>query len=306
MTLEIPRPKYARRVFYFTTMGVCVLLVIVQFVIVPLASSARPPSAAAVAGSLSGALFTSIVSGVVIATILLWLTPEKDEKNQPIEVIAAYERKEVHERSRSDTNIWWYVGAIGRYNRAIAFPDLARRARLENASKNIVLLLIDPDNIDTCERYARWRNGLRSTSGSEGWDATRVRRELLATILCAYSWSAQESFLEITVGLKNEWSLLRVDMSSRLAIVTAEDAQYPALKCRSDGFYYNILREDFRLGLAQARQLPKSVAAVPLKELNSENAQKIFGELSLRLDGLSPSDVGEIVRIAKKPENPYG
>jgi hypothetical protein len=304
--VDIPRPRYARRAFYFTTLGICTLLAVVQFLIVPLASSTKPPSIANLISSLAGALFISIVSGVVIATILLWLIPAKEEKTQPIEIIAAYERKEVHEQSRSDTQIWWYTGAVGRYNRAIAFPDLARRARLANASKSIVLLLIDPDNIETCNRYAKWRNGLRSANKSGEWDTVRVRRELLATILCAYSWSAQESFLEVTIGLKNEWSLLRVDMSSRLAIVTAEDAQYPALKCRADGFYYNVLREDFRLGLAQSRQLSKNVAGVPLERLTVDTARTILSQLGLRLDGLSSTDIEDAVRIAKKPENPYG
>lgn len=304
--MDIPKPRYARRAFYFTTIAICTLLALVQFLIVPLASSANVPSITSVVSGLTGALFTSIVSGVLIAAILFWFIPTREEKTQAIEVIAAYERKEVHEQSRADTQIWWYTGAVGRYNRAIAFPDLARRARLANASKSIVLLLIDPDNIETCDRYARWRNGLRSAKRSGEWDTARVRRELLATILCAYSWSAQEPFLEITIGLKQEWSLLRIDMSSRLALVTAEDAQYPALKCRADGFYYNVLREDFRLGLAQARQLPREVAGVPLEKLTPDTARAILGSLGLRIDRVSPVDVEEIVSIAKSPENPYG
>jgi len=304
--MDIPKPRHARRAFYFTTIAICTLLGLTQFLLIPLAGSTSIPTISTVAAGLTGALFNSIVSGVLVATILFWLIPDDGEKAQAIEVIAAYERKEVHEKSRADTQIWWYTGAVGRYNRAIAFPDLARRARLANASKSIVLLLIDPDNADTCHRYANWRNGLRSASKSGEWDTTRVRRELLATIICAYSWSAQEPFLEITVGLKQEWSILRVDMSSQLALVTAEDAQFPAIKCRAEGFYYQVLREDFRLGLAQSRKLPKDVIGAPFEKLTPQTVRTMLGDLGLRTDGLSSADIDEIIRSAKAPENPYG
>lgn len=303
--MDIPRPRYARRAFYFVTILICALLGIIQFFVIPVATSTQAPSLGSVLSSLAGALLTSIVSGVLIATLLFWLIPTSDEKTQAIEVIAAYERTELHEQSRADTQIWWYTGATARYNRAITLPDLARRARLANASKGVVLLLIDPDNIDICTHYANWRNGLRSTKASHEWDTTRVRCELLATILCAHSWSSQEPFLDITIGLKQEWSVLRVDMSSRLALVTVEDTRYPALKCGADGFYYNILREDFRLRLSQTRKVPMDVVGVAFEELTPDTARRTLGTLGLRLDGLSASDLQRIVALARTPENPY-
>jgi hypothetical protein len=146
---------------------------------------------------------------------------------------------------------------------------------------------------------------LRSGKGFP-WTQQQVRKELLATIVSAYCWNEEEPLLEVTVALKNYCSLVRVDLGSRLALITTEDAKDPAIKCMAGSFYYNVFREDLRASLGQARELDRTANGVNFADLNPQSTRILLEGIGLRTDDLDDSDLAYISKTAQKPEDPYG
>lgn len=302
--MEIPQAKYARRGFYFTVALLCIFLVLMNFIIIPILFAEPIPPLNLALHQLVLALFTSIVTVTFVATLAWWLLPQGQIQGSDLHTIPAKERSEALERIRSNTQVWCYVGAVGRYNRAASFPHLAKQARSDNEIKSITIQILDPDDTVLCERYAQWRNGLRTTR-TPTWSRERARIEILATIACAVGWVSQEPFLEVVIGLKKSWSTIRLDMSSHSAILTAEDPQYPAITCSSDSFLYRVLREDVRLGMLHARQLPSLPRTVPFSGMDGDAVRNIMTHLGLSIASLTDENLDTVATLARAPENPY-
>ena len=132
-----------------------------------------------------------------------------------------------------------------------------------------------------------------------------MQLELNATIISAYAWQAQEPALDINVALIDTVSLFRIDLSSRLALITKEDPRELALKYNKGSLFYKSYLEDLRMHFRQACQIPKSVQGVPLKNLNIDNVKSLMSVLGLDNQNLSDTQISEIISLAQKAENPY-
>jgi hypothetical protein len=302
--LQIPRGRYGRRVF-FTLIGLlCITLLLLRFLLVPALYGDQLPSFQGVLDDVLSDLFVGVFAAAALATLLLWLLP-RGEKEAVMEIVPAHERGSALDEARVDTDMWWFSGAMGRYTRAVTIPELARLARRTNTTKSVVVQQLDPRDEPACKRYAEYRAGVRTGRDDPNWSANRVRQELYATVLCAYGWKASEPLLEVTVALKHTVSVFRFDLGRRALIITKEDPLEPALRCPENSFFYDAFKEELRLSLSQAQELPGNVRGIPLDQLDREKARMLLEELGLT-DSLSDEDIGAIIRMARVRENPYG
>jgi hypothetical protein len=249
-------------------------------------------------------LLAAVVAAFGIALILQWIIPPP-VKTARMEVVEPFRIRETLQEALIKTNEWWYRGQTGRHFRSMTLPKLASDARNENASKNVYLFILDPTCVETCERYALYRQSIRSAKKDKVWTAERTRMELNATIVSAYSWKAREPLLEVTVGLTPIVPLFRYDFSSRLALITREDPQEPALRCDENTFFYRAFREDLRMSLQQSRILPSNVKFCSLDQTTVENTRELLISLGLGDQDLSDDSVKEIVSLTRRAENPY-
>jgi hypothetical protein len=130
--------------------------------------------------------------------------------------------------------------------------------------------------------------------------------DLLATIIAAYTWRAEEPLLDVEVGLHKTFSLLRIDLSSHSAVITKEDPLEPALKCDVGSFFYDSFLEDLRLTLQQARRLPKGAIGTSRAQLTAADVQRLLDELGLQFpQALVAQDFENIIAKVKDAQNPY-
>jgi hypothetical protein len=249
------------------------------------------------------ALLSTGVSTVIIASLAFWLTPRVVKRSQ-MDIIEPKEIKDYLEKAR-DTDEYWFAGGTGRFTRSKTIPKLATDARFSNFSKKIVLILINPDNDIVCKNYVNYRNRVRSGI-KENWELKKLKKEIFATVLSAYSWKREQPLLDLTIGLINHYSMFRIDLSTKLLVITKEDTSEPALMCEKDTFFFKSYLEDLRLSLSQSQILNVNVEGILFNELNGEKIRNFLTSLRLDISILDGEDLNDIAEMVKKGENPYG
>ena len=281
--------KYQKRLFFGSAFLAFASLVITRFFLIPYLSGKPVEGILIIINAVLDNFLAALITSISVTLLLLWLTPPSAEL-AVMEVIDSPRIAEVLKQGRDRVTEYWYKGNTGRYVRSVVLPNLAKEARLENATKNVFLIVLDPLNDNACEYYALFRKRLRSAVKDKPWTGLRVQLELYSTIVSTYAWKAQEPSLNVTVALVDVMSLFRIDFSSRLAVITREDERQPALMCEANTLFYKSYREDLFISLQQARVLPNNVIGVPLQHLDLNNTKKLiitnqrknFGILSLK------------------------
>lgn len=299
---DVFESRYKRKIFF----TISSLALVVLFVIRYFTASQLLPAAAAMAApvfvTVLDALISTFFATIGIAWLIFWLSPPVMQRSR-LRVIEPREIRSAIEEGRAGASEWWYMGGAGRYTRAVTLPAFARMAREQNASKKLVILILDPRNTESCERYVEFRNSLRSGSNSK-WSLESVQNELLATIVAAYCWRAEQTRLDVSVGLRAEFSVFRIDLSDTRAVVTKEDKQEPAILCESKSFYHDAYFEDVRLALRQAKTLP-SIPGSLFKQLTVQSARSLLDSVGISTSRLTDSRLSAIVELSKDTTSPY-
>lgn len=301
----IPEKPHHRKTFYLIVGLALVLIVIVRFFVLPAPRDDTYSTALTMAAAVLDALFATGLATVAIASLLFWLSPTVMKRSR-IDVIEPREIRPYLDQGRDGAREWWYRGGCGRFTRAVTIPSLARQARDRNVTKLVKIQILDPTNARTCRAYAEHRNRLRSGKNTR-WTAETVREDLLATIVGAYTWRVEEPLLELEIGLHTAFSLLRIDLSDKLAVVTREDPLEPALTCEAKSFFYESFLEDLRLTLGQSRKLPQNVNGIPRNGLNAAAVRPFLQDLGLSFDPpLDERAIARVITLVMEAKNPYG
>lgn len=248
-------------------------------------------------------LFTSTLVTVGLGTFLFWLTP-KNKLNAQMKILQPVEIGSTMTKARIDTEKWWFNGGSGQYTRAQTLPFLASLAREKNRSIDVAIQIMNPNNQKLCESYATYRNSLKS--GTKNRKTMRsVQIDLLATIVAAYMWKAEQPRLNIKLGLKDSFSLFRLDISSSTAIITKEDPAEPALLYENGTFFYDAYCEDLKQSLSQVMNLDMEVQFVGKNEINVAQTKALLEQLKFGAL-VNETEIEEIITKAKSDINPYG
>lgn len=223
-----------------------------------------------------------------------------------VEIVEPYRIGEVLKQGRSKAKAWWFSGGTGRFNRIVTMPELAQASRLMNLPIEITMIILDPMDEETCQYYAEYRARARSGFRGDFWTPERVRDELYATIIAAYSIKSEYPMLKIAIALKRSTSIFRIDLNSQFAILTKEDPREPALKFNADTFFYNSFFEDLRLNFYQFNKLPTDVQGTPLEHLQVNNVKILLESLGLYQDNLKAEDLSRIIEIVANQRTQYG
>lgn len=292
--------KYSRKLFYFFSSLFLIILLVMRLFILPLVPFSE--SLNTITNTIIDATFSTVLSTILIASLAFWLTPRVVHNSQ-VDIIEPREIGHMLRQAR-ETDEYWFSGSTARFTRSTTIPELAKQARKSNFSKRIKMQILSPENNETLAAYVEYKNRVRRGK-KDPWTIRRARNELLATILAAYTWRTEEPLLEIEIGLKDNVSFFRIDLSKQLAVITKEDPQEPALKFDSGTFFYNSYLEELRFSLKQSRKLNANIWGFPKDELIPENVRVFFNNLNLSLSEVNEDDINEIITLAKEAKNPY-
>ncbi|MCI2254224.1 hypothetical protein L2D08_07595 [Domibacillus sp. PGB-M46] len=296
---------YQRRIFYIISFSFLALVELIRLFIIPVIFNTERLGLDSILNLILDNLFATGFVTIAIASLVFWLTPAVE--NEPkLETVEPRRIGGLLKRAR-ETNEYWFSGNSARYTRAVTLPELAENSRTQNISKSITMLLLDPTDKKLCEEYIKYRSGVRSANKSGEWTLERIRKDIYASIIAAYAYAAEHPLLEIKIGLKKAFSLLRVDLGENLVVLTKEDKQDPGLFAEAGSFHYSVYREELKFSLKQSKILPiHSIQGIPFSDLNKNNVKKFLNDLDIYESSISDQDLEEIIKLAKDKENPYG
>lgn len=282
-----------RRLFYILFILLLAVLIVAKFFL-----NGKP-----YIDSILNDLIASIVTTVLIGSFAFYVFPKAEDLD--FEVIEPTRIQQELAKGRIGTDHWYFTGGTGIFTRAVTLPELAKQARIANKPIELKLQLIDPLNNDICQKYAEYRRGLNTASGNRKlWTATFVRNHSFATIIKAILISSQEPLLDISIGLKNNFSLFRLDLSSTNVVVTKEDPREVAFVFHKNSTSFNSYIHEFRETFKQTRLVKEYTTGISLEELDKEKLTKLLRDLELYSD-VTNDDLEFILDLVTNSKNPY-
>jgi len=210
-----------------------------------------------------------------------------------------------------DTSFWIYKGGTGTYLRAVTLPGNGENALQHRRRREISIEILDPNNVELCDRYGRVRRSLDPTPDRAGeiWTTKRVRNESYATIFAAAYYRELYGLLDIKLGLASTMSLFRYDLSSHYVIITQEEGTAPALEANSGTYFYDSYLQELRLSFEQSRKIDLQKAqgiSLTKGEIGGHEISRLFQSLGVPLDdSFDQQDIDSIVQKALRPVNLY-
>jgi hypothetical protein len=274
------------------------VLALVRYFVLPYGYPTAHASMADFSTKLLESLMISLTVTVGIALFVFWLLPDFDEIAK-VNVIGAEEIAKYLERAMDETDIWWYMGSTGSYLRSDALRGLTAAARKGGGGCHVIVLLIDPTNEGLCEEFARYRNSLKHTR-PDPWTKKVIQLDVLATILSAFETKDQQPQIQVDIRLRQTFSTLRYDVSSKYVVITKEESDAPAMRCDAPGQYYRAYREEVTFAFNQATAVPNPQRGFSAS-LDIGQVKKLFEEdLKLRIPGIDDGDLAEIMKRSER------
>lgn len=247
-------------------------------------------------------LFSSVLVTIGLATFIFWLTP-KNKLNAQMKIIQPIEIKEIFKKSMIETDFWIFNGGSGRYTRNQTMPNLASLSKEKNKSIDISIVIINPKNEDLISQYVDYKNSLRTSKKREKKTVKSVQLDLITTIISCNIWKTEQPLLNINLYLKNQFSIFRIDISTKKVIITKEDPNEPAILFEKETFFYTSQIEEQKQVLKQFEK-QNLLKSVELKKINISEIKKLSSDLKLDIL-LKEDDYKEILKKIKSNENPY-
>ncbi|MCP1384816.1 hypothetical protein [Runella salmonicolor] len=304
--------KNLRKSFLITISLILILILVIRFWVLPnfepelLPGGVIPkdPTWLAIITKLLDSIFVSLSVTVCIGLFLFYIELPDDEKK--FEIIESFKLKELFEGERNDTDIWYFSGGLGRHTRVVTIPELAKISQKTNQHKSIKIQIIDPANEIVCANYANYRKGLNSASKlSQEWTVEFVRNESIATIISALLYKNKYPLLDLSICLKNNFSTLRIDLSTKVAIITKEDLKEPALICRSGSFLYRTYREELLQTFKEYKPINTALNfPYNIESISIQDVKTMLEKLDINID-LENETILKVLEIIKNKINPY-
>lgn len=302
---EIIRMKHYGRTFLIA-MGLGILFSLsVRYFVIPKFDPSLALGITGIIAKLIESLTFSLTCTVLIALTVYYWTPQI-LRGKEIEVIGPKEIRPMLMEATGKTKRWIYKGSCGRYTRASTLPRLADSAKRKRMRHDIEISVLDPSDDALCEAYASYRRGFEKNEYGSGWTVTRVREEVLATILSVLKDDYRS--LDTKVYLVRQFSTFRLDITDEFVVVTREDPKAGALRAERGSFYYESFIEDARVYQKQGKSLPMIGISLGSdgRHIGCEEVREATQKLGLLGDDqLETTNFDSVLALLTKSADPY-
>lgn len=219
-------------------------------------------------GKLTQDQFSNVALAILalLAFILLRESTARENLRQQIDDLLKNQIKPIppnqiqqdFEWAMSNTEYWYYKGGTGTYLRAVTIKTLGERSKSTKATIKLRIEILDPKNIDLCDKYGEYRRSVLPASEKDlgSWSTDHVREELYSTVLAACAFKDTYPLLDIELALYSTLSVFRYDVSAEYAIITQEDKRAPALRAEKNTHYFYSFRTELDWSFKQSKKLP--------------------------------------------------
>lgn len=304
---EVLRNPYSRRKFYATCFVTTIALVCIRYFVLPIifeTGEAKTTPYSAIS-SLFDNFIVALISSIVTTGILLWLTPSIKEMAEITVVKPGRELKSILSEDSKDCGEFWYRGHTAKWTRTVTLPTLAKEARGERSTKNIYIIVLDPESDASCRLLATLDHS-RNPSIAIPDRLKFIKQELIATILTAYLWKEREPLLNIHVSLNNKFSLFRVDLFSKSVIVTRSSPDESAIRYSSKSDFYRAFKQDLLVTFQQAKQLPDiDTEGTNFDNLTENTARTLLSKIGIDTTAITDEELRKVRDKVKAGEARY-
>jgi hypothetical protein len=305
---ELLSNPYHRRWFFALGVATFVALLGVRFFIFPWAWGQQLPSTLDIVNTTLDGFLVAIVTGMITAAVFSWLTPSEKEMAEIMIIQPGRELKRLLGDDLRGTRTFWYKGHTGKWTRSVTLPRLASEARATRSTKDIRIVILDPNNDGPCRQLANF-DAMRDPKIDTSSQVTYIKKQLLATVLAAYAWRGKEPLLQIAVGLHNEFSLFRIDVTDQSAIVTRSSPRDLTVRYSSRSDFYTTFCEETRVSFDRSKRLREVDAHnFDFEHLTEKTARELLTMLELDLAkilGSGEDALADIIKIVREEESRY-
>lgn len=291
--------KYILKRFLFTTFILSVLLLLIRYCLLPFSEFSKEANDNI--ASLIEKFTTSIFTAVVVGYFVYWMQVE--EKKKEIEFTESGHEIENHlSRARLKTESWCFNGGLGRYTKLSTIPLLSDQSRKDRRTISIRLIVLNPFNIQLLQKYIAFRRSVEKNTKKEEWTELYIQSEILATIITAFYYRKTNQFLNITIHLKDFFTLSRMDISSSSAIITREDPAIPSIIVKEGSYMYKHYAEEFQQVKRQSRVIDYEFRTMetPSKAEMESCINELFPDAQLSADLIDL-----VCKNFIKPQSPF-
>lgn len=291
--------KPGRRRFLITIFLLILLLFVIRFCVLPINYLSNSSNENLT--SFIEKFITSVFTAVLVGYFLYWVIA--DEKKKQVEFTeSGHEIEKYLSNSRKNTNSWLFNGGLGRYTKSDTIPELSIRASKERQTISINLIVLNPFNNFLIEKYVDFKRSVEIPSKRAKWTKQEVQSEILATIITALFYKRQNQFLNISIKVKDFFTLSRMDISQTLAIITREDPAIPAIILEKDSHMYKHYVEEFQQVNRQSQSVDYDFSNV--EDLTIENVQECLNTIFPN-EAIPTGLVDQVLNKFKSPKNPF-
>lgn len=294
---------YIRNKFIFTIIIYLLFLLLIRYCLLPIDSLSEKSNENI--GSFIDRFVTSVFTAVIVGYFLYLMQIE--EKKREIEFTdSGYEIEKHLSKARTETEKWYFNGGLGRYTKFSTIPKLSKIASDERKTISVNLIMINPFNKQLLEKYISFRISLENESKKINWTELEVQSEILATIITALYYKKTNQFLNISINIKNFFTLTRMDISNSIAVITREDPSIPSIIAKSDTYMYKHYSEEFQQVLRQSSPIDYI-----FPELNTPSNEEIIQCLStifpteFSIENFNQALIDKTINKFNNPKNPF-
>jgi hypothetical protein len=303
---ELSNP-YRRRQFFALGVATFVALLAVRFFILPWLWGQHLPSAGEIVDKILDGFLVAIATSMITAAVLSWLTPS-EEMAEIMIMNPGIELKRLLENDLRGTRSFWYKGHTGKWTRSETLPRLAREARATRSTKDIRIVILNPNNDGACRQLANL-DAERDPKVDTSSQVSYIKKQLLATVLAAYVWREKEPLLQIAVALHNEFSLFRIDLTDQSAIVTRSSPRDLAIRYSFQSDFYRSFLEEVRVSFNRSKRLREVDArGIDINRLTEKTARDLLAMLELdpaEVLGVGEDALADVIKMVREDENRY-
>jgi hypothetical protein len=193
--------------------------------------------------NLSEIIALVVTSGLAVGFFHFFI--KEEEELGEIRPMDPQTSRSTHDLAATGSTFWFAEGHIGRWVREHVFPEFVRNAERELQIHTITLSILDPAAEDICTIHVA-RRRTQHARQEQRWDVRRFQAEICATVLAAVAIRARYDRLRFTVFLKDDSAPTRLDICSRGAFLTIDDALAPAVFMEPNTKIYKTILAHFQ------------------------------------------------------------
>lgn len=291
--------SYIRNKFIFAITILLVLLLLIRFFVFPIETLVDKWNE--IFTSFIDKFVASVFTAIVVGFFLYWM--QLEEKKREIEFTdSSYEIEKHLKKARATTEKWCFNGGLGRYTKFSTIPELSRKASDERRTISVSLVMINPFNRRLLQKYIEFRISVEDESKKKSWIELEVQSEILTTIVTAFYYKKINQFLNISLYIKDFFTLTRMDISSSVAVITREDPSIPSIIAKKGSYMYRHYSEEFQQVLRQSNELNYMFSGLrsPTKTEITECLNALFPT-----EKISTDIIDTVFKKFSSPKNPF-